>query len=118
MSSPLKFKPLRCYRLPVKISFTLADFLLQNLGSSVFLLHTCVKPYNQAQLGTACRQQMQEQYQKYVNRYGCGMVIYWFGIIDELVGSDKTLAVVSALPKRAEMKTLACLEMPPLADNS
>lgn len=59
-----------------------------------------------------CRQQLQEQYQKYVNRYGCGMVIYWFGVIDDLVSADETIALVSALPSVSEITTLPCLDMP------
>lgn len=47
-----------------------------------------------------------------MNRYGCGMVIYWFGVIDELVGADETIALVSDLPPLSEIKTLPCLQMP------
>lgn len=58
------------------------------------------------------QQQLQEQYQKYVNRYGCGMVIYWFGVIDELVGRSKAILLVSDFPSASEITTLPCLEMP------
>ena len=40
------------------------------------------------------------------------MVIYWFGVIDELVGRSKTIVLVSEFPSASEITTLPHLEMP------
>lgn len=53
-----------------------------------------------------------EQYQKYVNRYGSGMVIYWFGVVDELVTADENIVLVSEMPRSSEIVKLPCLDMP------
>ena len=57
------------------------------------------------------RQQVLEQYQKYVNRCGPGMVVYWFGMIDELVGSDDNIILVSQLPASTAILKLPCLKL-------
>ena len=40
------------------------------------------------------------------------MVIYWFGVIDELVGRSKSIILVSDFPLASEITTLPCLEIP------
>ena len=45
-----------------------------------------------------CKEYNQEQFSKYVNRYGPGMVIYWFGFIGNLQGADADLVLVEDFP--------------------
>lgn len=40
-----------------------------------------------------------EQFAGYVTRYGPGMVIYWFGFIEELQEHDHAVLLVSYMPR-------------------
>lgn len=62
---------------------------------------------------TACREHSQEQFSKYVNRYGPGMVIYWFGFIDDLQGSSPDLVLVDDFPSPEDTIQLPKLPLPP-----
>ena len=55
---------------------------------------------------------MQEQFSKYVNRYGPGMVIYWFGFVDDLQDANSDLVLVDKFPSREDMTQLPCLPVP------
>ena len=55
---------------------------------------------------------MQEQYQKYVNRYGAGLVVYWFGLIDELVDADESVVLSCTMPEASAISKLPCLPLP------
>ena len=48
--------------------------------------------------------QLEEQYSTYVNRYGPGLVIYWFGCIDGLGQGD--VMVMDAFPAGDALCTL------------
>ncbi|KAA6417933.1 MAG: hypothetical protein FRX49_12091, partial [Trebouxia sp. A1-2] len=54
----------------------------------------------------------QEQFSKYVNRYGPGMVIYWFGFIDDLQGADADLVLVEDFPSAEDTIQLPQLPIP------
>lgn len=54
----------------------------------------------------------QEQFSKYVNRYGPGMVIYWFGFIDDLQGADADLVLVEDFPSAEDTMQLPQLPIP------
>lgn len=58
------------------------------------------------------RHQCQGQYQQYINRYGPGMVVYWFGFIDDLAGRDEDLLVVDDLPGKAVLTQLPTITLP------
>lgn len=49
--------------------------------------------------------QLEEQYSAYVNRYGPGLVIYWFGCLDDLGQSD--VMVLDDFPVKGDVMTLA-----------
>ncbi|KAL6763291.1 hypothetical protein V8C86DRAFT_2498203 [Haematococcus lacustris] len=49
--------------------------------------------------------QLEEQYSTYVNRYGPGLVIYWFGFIDDL-NTDANVLLLDRFPTAAEMVLL------------
>lgn len=61
----------------------------------------------------ACREHSQEQFSKYVNRYGPGMVIHWFGFIDDLQGSNPDLGLVDDFPSPECAIQLPKLPLPP-----
>lgn len=61
------------------------------------------------------RQQAAEQYRKYVNRYGAGMVVYWFGLLDELAEADEDVILVAELPPEREILRLPLLRVTPLS---
>mmetsp|Transcript_31129 Transcript_31129/g.69187 ORF Transcript_31129/g.69187 Transcript_31129/m.69187 type:complete len:297 (-) Transcript_31129:238-1128(-) len=50
--------------------------------------------------------QLEEQYKTYVNRYGPGLVIYWFGFIEDLAGSDPSVTVLADFPDPANIAML------------
>lgn len=46
-----------------------------------------------------CHQQyLEDQYYSYLNRFGPGLVIYWFGFVDELSGSSENILLTSRFP--------------------
>jgi len=47
-----------------------------------------------------------------VNRYGPGMVIYWFGFIDDLQGADADLVLVEDFPSAEDTIQLPQLPIP------
>ncbi|KAJ9508960.1 hypothetical protein QJQ45_028291, partial [Haematococcus lacustris] len=49
--------------------------------------------------------QLEEQYNTYVNRYGPGLVIYWFGFIEDL-NTDANVLLLDRFPTAAEMVLL------------
>ncbi|KAG1671357.1 hypothetical protein FOA52_002967 [Chlamydomonas sp. UWO 241] len=51
--------------------------------------------------------QMEEQYSTYTNRYGSGLVIYWFGCLDGLSAKDAQVMVLDGFPERAHVRALA-----------
>lgn len=53
-----------------------------------------------------------DQFTKYVNRYGPGMVVYWFGFVDELQEEDSSLILVDSFPSAEDMIQLPCLNIP------
>ena len=63
-------------------------------------------------VGLDCREYNQEQFSKYVNRYGPGMVIYWFGFIDDLQGADADLVLVEDFPSAEDTIQLPQLPIP------
>ena len=47
---------------------------------------------------TLRRELCQDQYQAYLNRYGPGLVIYWFGYVDELAAWHSDILLATSLP--------------------
>jgi len=60
---------------------------------------------------TGCRHQLQEQYQRYVNRFGPGLVIYWHGFLEILNSKDQDVLVLDSFPSA---KALTVLPQVPL----
>ncbi|KAK3272094.1 hypothetical protein CYMTET_19594 [Cymbomonas tetramitiformis] len=50
----------------------------------------------------------EEQFKGYVNRYGSGMVIYWFGLIDDL-NAHPQIYLVDQFPAAGDILQLACI---------
>ena len=46
-----------------------------------------------------CRQQRELQYDKYINRYGPGAVIYWFGFVEEVAATEHDLMLLDSFPR-------------------
>ena len=44
------------------------------------------------------RQQREQQYDKYINRFGPGAVIYWFGFVEDLAREETELLLLDSLP--------------------
>ena len=59
-----------------------------------------------------CREHMQDQFSKYVNRYGPGMVIYWFGFVEELQDAASDLVLADGFPAATDIMQLPCLMLP------
>lgn len=57
------------------------------------------------------RHQCQAQYQQYINRYGPGMVIYWFGFIDELAHETQDLLIMGSFPTTSMLTMLPALPL-------
>ena len=58
-----------------------------------------------------CREYVNDQFTKYVNRYGPGMVIYWFGFVDELQNGNSNLVLVDGFPAAADIVQLPCIQV-------
>ena len=52
------------------------------------------------------QKQLEEQYLGYVNRYGPGLVVYWFGCLDDLGKSDSNVMVLDKFPTPLDVMTL------------
>ena len=64
-------------------------------------------------LGLPCREQALGQYQKYVNRFGPGLVIYWHGFIrdlSQLQGGEDVL-LLDRFPLPQDLLTLPRLPL-------
>ena len=59
-----------------------------------------------------CRLQRKAQYIKYVNRFGPGLVIYWFGFIDDLAELDVDIMLLDSFPDPGEIVQLPRLPVP------
>ena len=59
-----------------------------------------------------CREYMKDQFTKYVNRYGPGMVVYWFGFVDELQEEENSLILVDSFPSTEDIVQLPCVHIP------
>lgn len=55
---------------------------------------------------------LEGQYQTYTNRYGPGLVIYWFGFVAELAGSDPEVLLLDSFPAPADIVRLPQLVAP------
>jgi hypothetical protein len=44
------------------------------------------------------RQQRELQYEKYINRYGPGAIIYWYGFVEEIAATEHDLLLLSSFP--------------------
>lgn len=55
---------------------------------------------------------MKDQFTKYVNRYGPGMVVYWFGFVDELQEGESSLILVDSFPSAEDIVQLPCVHIP------
>jgi hypothetical protein len=57
-----------------------------------------------------CRQQVAAQYDKYINRFGPGLVVYWFGFVAELQEESPDLLLLDSFPQPADLVTLPRLQ--------
>lgn len=58
------------------------------------------------------RQQLREQYQRYVNRFGPGLVIYWHGFVAELqAGDGEGVLLMDRFPSEGELTVLPQLPL-------
>jgi hypothetical protein len=57
------------------------------------------------------KQQLDGQYSTYLNRYGTGLVIYWFGFLEGLEGCGEVL-LLDHFPQAEELRLLmgCCIE--------
>lgn len=58
------------------------------------------------------RQQMEAQYTTYLNRYGSGLVIYWFGFLEGLDDAGGEVLILDKFPPPRCIRTLRCLPLP------
>lgn len=58
------------------------------------------------------KNQAEQQFQRYVNRFGPGMVIYWFGFVDELNNHTDVL-LLDSFPSKNEIYCLPSLSVHP-----
>lgn len=54
---------------------------------------------------------MEEQFQKYINRFGPGMVIYWHGFIDDLQDLDENLVLMDCFPAAQSIAQLPSMQL-------
>ena len=59
-----------------------------------------------------CRQQQDSQYAKYLNRFGPGAIIYWFGFCSELAGMNPNILVLDKFPDGCDIVQLRRLTLP------
>lgn len=59
-----------------------------------------------------CREYVKDQFSKYVNRYGPGMVVYWFGFVDELQEGESSLILVDSFPSAEDIVQLPRVHIP------
>ena len=59
---------------------------------------------------------MQDQFQKYVNRYGAGLVVYWFGFVDELADSTSSVILGNDFPGQLTLTRLPALSASLIVD--
>lgn len=53
---------------------------------------------------------MEQQYQKYIDRFGPGAVIYWFGYVEELQAEGpRKLLLLESFPHPSEISILPSL---------
>eukprot|EP00887_Chlorella_sp_A99_P000819 scaffold5.g819.t1 len=57
------------------------------------------------------RQQTAEQYERYVNRFGPGLVIYWHGYLVDIASGDESVLVLDDFPPASDITTLPCLPL-------
>ena len=53
-----------------------------------------------------------DQFQKYVNRFGPGMVVYWAGFVDELDTGAGDIVLADSFPPASEVMQLPRLPLP------
>lgn len=58
------------------------------------------------------RQQQDEQYAKYLNRFGPGAVIYWFGFSSDLADMNPNILVLSDFPYDRDIVQLRQIALP------
>ena len=63
-------------------------------------------------LAAGRRQQAEEQYEKYINRFGPGAVVYWFGYAAGLKAACPGVLLLDGLPAARDIVTLPCLPLP------
>ena len=59
-----------------------------------------------------CSQQQDSQYAKYLNRFGPGAIIYWFGFCSELAGMNHNILVLDKFPDGCDIVQLRRLTLP------
>jgi hypothetical protein len=59
-----------------------------------------------------CRLQRESQYLRYVNRFGPGAVIYWFGFLESLADADADILLLEAFPEAGDIMQLPKLPVP------
>jgi Protein of unknown function TPD sequence-motif len=59
---------------------------------------------------------MEQQYQKYIDRFGPGAVIYWYGYVVELqTEAPAKLLLLDSFPHPSEILKLPTLACPPVS---
>ena len=58
------------------------------------------------------RQQQDEQYAKYLNRFGPGAVIYWYGFSSDLADINPNILVLGDFPYNSDIVQLRQIALP------